>query len=213
MVSGVSPIDLTGVRKRPGCLISVVLLAFTSLTSKAHSVFTNHMEILLTSPPTIDKPIDSILPFIAAGVADWKATHTEEHVKQSVTDMLDRERKQIVLKLLGFNESWGKWELDHCNGRAGNSAAGDFLHTVQKEAIQAWMAGNIMPILDNKTQVALQKSAQVEYNNALTQAVKRLATVQANTDAQELIKRIVASNQLDNYIKAMNLIDTNQIPT
>lgn len=159
------------------------------------------------------KPIDSILPFIAAGVADWKATHTEEHVKKSVTDLLDKEKKTIVLKLLGFNDSWGKWEIDHCNGRNGNSAAGDFLHTVQKEAIQAWMTSNLLPTLDKKTQDALQKSAQAEYASTLNQAVRRMAVAQANKDAEVLIKQLVASNQLDNYIKAMNLIDSNQIPT
>jgi predicted AAA+ superfamily ATPase len=166
------------------------------------------MEILLTSQPTIEKPVDSILPHIALAVAEWKAENTEEKIKKTVIDLLEKESKQIVLKLLGFSESWGKWEVDHCNGRGGQSAAGDYLTKVQQEAIQEWLKGAVMPTLDKATKASMQKSAQQEYSYNLTRLVREYAVSQAERDAQTVIKQLVASDQVGSYLKAMALIES-----
>ncbi len=167
------------------------------------------MEILLTSQPTIEKPVDSILPHIAAAVAEWKAENTEESIKATVIGLLEKESKQIVLKLLGFNESWGKWEVDHCNGRGGQSAAGDFLTKVQQGAIEEWLKTTVMPTLDKKTRDSMLKSAQSEYTYNLTRLVREYAISQAESDAKAVIAQLVESDQVGNYLKAMALIDTN----
>lgn len=165
------------------------------------------MEILLTSQHTIEKPVDSILPHIAAAVAEWKATNTEEKIKETVISLLNKESKQLVLKLLGFNESWGKWEVDHCNGRGGQSAAGDYLTKVQQEAIQEWLKGAVMPTLDKATKASMQKSAQQEYTYNLNRLVREYAVSQAELDAKAVIKQLVASDQVGNYLKVMALIE------
>lgn len=165
------------------------------------------MEILLTSKPTIEKPVDSILPHIAAAVAEWKAEHTEEKIKETVINLLNKESKQIVLKLLGFSESWGKWEVDHCNGRGGQSAAGDYLTKVQQEAIQEWLKGAVMPTLNKATKASMQKSAQQEYTYNLNRLVHKYAVSQAELDAKAVIQQLVASDQVGNYLKVMALIE------
>lgn len=167
------------------------------------------MEILLTSQHTIEKPIDTILPFIAAAVAEWKAENTEESIKATVTNLLEQSRKDIVLKLLGFRESWGKWEVDHCNGRGGQSAAGDFLTKVQQGAIEEWLKTTVMPTLDKKTRDSMLKSAQSEYTYNLTKLVQKYAISQAESDAKAVIAQLVESDRVGNYLKAMALIDPN----
>ena len=167
------------------------------------------MEIPLTSQPTIEKPIDTILPYIAAAVAEWKAEHTEEKVKATVIDLLEKQSKDIVLKLLGFRESCGKWEVDHCNGRGGQSAAGDFLTKAQQGAIEEWLKTTVMPTLDKKTRDSMLKSAQSEYTYNLTRLVREYAISQAESDAKAVIAQLVESDQVGNYLKAMALIDTN----
>lgn len=165
------------------------------------------MEILLTSKPTIEKPVDSILPHIAAAVAEWKAEHTGEKIKETVINLLNKESKQIVLKLLGFSESWGKWEVDHYNGRGGQSAAGDYLTKVQQEAIQEWLKCAVMPTLDKATKASMQKSAQQEYTYNLNRLVREYAISQAEFDAKAVIQQLVASDQVGNYLKVMALIE------
>lgn len=155
------------------------------------------------------KPIDSILPFIAAAVAEWKVKNTEESIKATVTTLLEQSRKDIVLKLLGFRESWGKWEVDHCNGRGGESAAGDFLTKVQQGAIEEWLKTTVMPTLDKKTRDSMMKSAQAEYSFNLTRLVQGYAIEQAERDAKAVIAQLVASDQVGNYLKVMTLINTN----
>ena len=154
-------------------------------------------------------PVDSILPFIAAAVQEWKAENTEEKITRTITDLLNKESKRITLKLLGFEESCGTWRVDHCNGRSGNSAAGDFLRRVQQEAIQGWLTSVSMPDLDKKTQNALLRDAKAEYQSTLSQMVRELARAQAKQDAQSLIEELVESKLTDNYVKAMKLIDAN----
>lgn len=156
---------------------------------------------------TIEKPVDSILPHIATAVAEWKAANTEEKIKETVINLLEKESKQIVLKLLGFSESWGKWEVDHCNGRGGQSAAGDFLTRVQQGAIQEWLKTVAMPTMNRATKAGMQKSAQSEYTYNLKRLVREYAAAQAATDAKEVIKQLVASDQVDNYLKLMALIE------
>jgi hypothetical protein len=86
--------------------------------------------------PAQVNPVDSLLTSIACAVEEWKAKNTKEVIKTTVTELLDKESKQLTLKLLGFEDRWGKWEVDHCNGRGGESAAGDYLRIAQKTAIQ-----------------------------------------------------------------------------
>lgn len=177
------------------------------------------MEILLTSQPTIEQPIeainpvDSVLPFIASAVEEWKAAHTEESIKHTVTNLLEKNKEQMVLKLLGFNESWGKWELDHCNGRAGNSAAGEFLRAVQQTAIEDWMAKLILPTVSKTATAEIQKSANQSYRYELEKRVREMAVAQANKDAQAIIQSIVQSNQIEARLKVMQLIDKPTNPT
>lgn len=157
-------------------------------------------------------PVDSVLPFIATAVEEWKDAHTEESIKRTVTDLLNKNKEQVVLKLLGFSSSWGKWEVDHCNGRNGNSAAGDFLRDVQQKAIEDWMTNLILPTLCKADINAINKSAQQDYMYELRKKVRELAISQANRDAQAIIQSIVQSNQIAARLKVMQLIDkpTNQ---
>lgn len=153
------------------------------------------------------KPIDEVLPFITRAVADWKLKNNEELITKRVTEQLDKSSAEITMKLLGFNESWGKWDLDHCNGRGGESAAGDYLRKVQQAAIQKWLETVQLPEIPSKLKAATVAEYKSEYQNALRQALYRLAMKQAEEDAQFLIGKLVASDRLDNYFKAVKLIN------
>lgn len=152
------------------------------------------------------KPLDEVLPFITQAVANWKTKNTEEVIEERVTKQLDESCTEITMKLLGFNESWGKWDLDHCNGRGGESAAGDYLRKVQQAAIQKWLETVQLPEIPPKLKAATVAEYTSEYQNALRQALYRLAMKQAEEDAQFLIGKLVTSDRLEDYLKTMKLL-------
>jgi len=43
-----------------------------------------------------------------------------------VKKLFDQGVEQVILKLMGFEKDWdGRWKVDNCNGRSGNSVIGD----------------------------------------------------------------------------------------
>ena len=154
-------------------------------------------------------PLDELLPVIAQAVASWQAIHTPATIKERVTELLDKSREEIILKLLGFDKcGWeGKWVLDHCNGRSGESAAGDYLRSVQADAIKEWLANIPMPVMSPKMLSNFKKQYQQEFDQRVQYQLQKLITQEADKRAAELFKNITSSNQLDDYMKTMKLIN------
>ena len=154
-------------------------------------------------------PLDELLPVIAQAVASWQAIHTPATIKKRVTELLDKSREEIILKLLGFDKcGWeGKWVLDHCNGRSGESAAGDYLRSVQADAIKEWLANIPMPVISPKMLSNFKKQYQQDFDQRVEYQLQKLITVEADKRAAELFKNISSSTQLDDYIKTMKLIN------
>ena len=80
-----------------------------------------------------------------------------ESLTREIIAQLNEERREIVLKLLGFNDSWGKLEVDHCNGRDRESIVGKYLSGKARVAVQAWM--------DNHLLVALEKHIKGKFSD------------------------------------------------
>ena len=112
-----------------------------------------------------------------------------------------------MLKLLGFEEGYGKYQLDHCNGRSGESSAGDFLRRTQADAIKNWLSNVAMPSLSPEEEKMLRESMQREYSSRFRTQALQSAKQQAEADAKELIQQISKSMQADNYAKLLHLIE------
>lgn len=89
---------------------------------------------------------------------------TPSSLATEISAMLTKERREIVLKLLGFNDHWGKIEVDHCNGRDKDSIIGRYLREEAKSAVTAWMEKEIRPILEAK---ARERLASAEVRRAV----------------------------------------------
>ena len=154
-------------------------------------------------------PVDELLPAIAAAVSEWKIKNTADTIKHSVTKMLNKSSEEVVMKLLGFNNRWDSgYELDHCNGRSGNSAAGDFIRSANELAVKEWLAQVAMPTLDTKTKNRLLKAANHEYEDHLLRQVREAVRKRADADATLIINEISNSTHVDKYIKTMKLISS-----
>lgn len=103
--------------------------------------------------------------------------------------LVEDKKSELLGKYLGFDNRWGRWEVDHCNGRGGESAAGSFLKQELKrhsEDILKHLAGELPP-LPAEAIKALRK----EFSHELLAETKRLVQQAARDKARELVKNLV----------------------
>lgn len=172
------------------------------------------MENKMTNEPSINlealNPINDLLPTILKSIDQWKKKNSEEALTQRVHNLLDDNAKTIVLKLLGFDNRWNKWELDHCNGRKGESAAGDFLRQVQQDAIQDWLKNVKLPELNKTLSAAMQKSLKQDYDRFLSDYLYQYAKDAADKTAKEIIQSLFSQSKVDGMLKLQQLIQGNK---
>ena len=156
--------------------------------------------------PLTLNPLDEVLSIMAEAVAEWKAVNTEKKLKKRVKDLLDKNSETITMKLLGFNDSWGKWELDHCNGRSGESAAGDYLKKVKQAAIQEWMESLELPKISPALKAKLGKQLKDEFENKVRYAARSFIEQKATQGTTKALEEITSSKNLDSYLKTISLL-------
>ena len=154
----------------------------------------------------IDNPLNALIPVIATAVERWREDHSPKQIEAKVTRTLDNKSQEIILKLLGFNNHWDRWELDHCNGRSGNSTAGDYMRQCHKDAIEKWLAKMTMPVLPKIINQQLKKSLQAEFNRSLEKALRDKVVAYANEEASRMFKELEVPSLLDNYMQTLQLI-------
>lgn len=155
-------------------------------------------------------PINDLLDTVLKAINEWKSKNTEEVLTQRVHDLLDKNAREVVLKLLGFNESRGKWEVDHCNGRAGESAVGDYLKRVKQAAIDSWLAEAELPKMDKTISTVMRKDLKHDYDRYLEQYLYEYAQDQASETAKEIIKSVFSTTKADAVLKVAELLQVNK---
>ena len=164
----------------------------------------------MTNPSNPINPIEVVFPIIADTVEKWRAGIDAAAIEKQVKKVLDAQSESLVLKLMGFNNRWGEWELDHGNGRSSESAAGKYFKTLHQQAIQEWMASNFTLKLSDADKKRITRDMQREYVSAVAQGLADAIHDQANADVKALVSQFVQSNQADNYLKLRELLEKNQ---
>lgn len=123
----------------------------------------------------------------------WLDEHgSEQAVRDAVRDLLDDNLRAIVLNLLGITKAWPdeEWSVDHCNGRAGESAVGDFLREKAGAELRRWLEeqAGALPKLPS----AAAKSIREEYREMLQREVHHALYGLAQQNANAEVKRILA---------------------
>jgi hypothetical protein len=146
------------------------------------------------SAPTNAERLAAIQATASAAADAWLAkAEASGAIESRVRDSLDKRAESVVMMLLGFDREWGgsAWKLDHCNGRAGNSAAGDWIRERAADAIRAWLedqAGKLPPL--SKTTVNRMRD---HYTETLERELRRALTKRAEADAAAMVAAIVAN--------------------
>ena len=168
----------------------------------------------MTKEPSINlealNPINDLLPTVLKSIDKWKEKNSEEALTQRVHKLLDANTETIVFKLLGFDNRWNKWELDHCNGRSGESAAGDYLKQVQQDAIQDWLKKVKLPELNKTLTSVMKKEVEADYKRYLSHFLYEYAREEADKAAKEIIQSLFSQSKVDGMLKLQQLIQSNK---
>ena len=71
-------------------------------------------------------------------VATERADRTEaEAVVGEIIRDLEAQKREVTMKLLGLDNRWGTWEVDHCNNRS--SPITDYLASEGRDLLKAWV--------------------------------------------------------------------------
>lgn len=118
---------------------------------------------------------------------------TPESLAPEITAMLTKERREIVLKLLGFDNRWGELEVDHCSAHNKDSIVGQYLRTTIAPIVQEWLENDIRPMFEAKARktianarvkAAIQKDFMERFNYHLREAISREAERLAKEQVQ-----------------------------
>ncbi len=149
-----------------------------------------------------------LIPLITLILREWHEVNSPEAIREQIFERLNRSRDEILLKLLGFNkDSWGdSWSLDHCNGRSGNSIAGDYLKKVQQEAVDSWLATTCLPALSETQKKQIQSSFRSEFFSTLKDEIQIAARNKAKKLALELVDKMTPIENIDAHLELLNVI-------
>lgn len=127
----------------------------------------------------------------AAVISEEDKSFDPEALLASIRDQLIAERREMVLKLLGFKTSWGELEFDASSRVHGNLQS--FVEGAVAKATQRWVDENpdffdeaIQEAMKNtKMRTALRKSFTRTFNWRLEQAVEARAADLADEEANK----------------------------
>lgn len=138
----------------------------------------------------------------AAIISEEDKSFDPEALLASIRDQLIAERREMVMKLLGFRTSWGELELD--TSARGRGSLQSFVESAVAKATQRWADENpdffdeaIQEAMKNtKTRTALRKSFVRTFNWRLEQAVEARAGALAEEEADKLCNEAKAQLSL-----------------
>jgi hypothetical protein len=104
---------------------------------------------------------------------------------------LDQNKDKAVMALLGFEARWGQsWTVDHCNGRSGESAAGDHLKQICSKTIKEWFAKFPMPEMTASLKKQLESTYQKEFREYALREIRNFAKAAADEAVQDIHKEL-----------------------
>lgn len=165
------------------------------------------MTIPAPEQASMQEALESLVPIINESVNEWLQDQSPEQIRKKVFDALNEARDTIAPKLLGFTkDSWGRgWQIDHCNGRAGESVLGDYLKKHQTEGIKVFLDqlnfAEVKPL--TKTEI---ESIRKEYRYHLLRYVSDSIREKAHADAERLASQVSSTDIVQTILETQKLI-------
>ena len=99
-----------------------------------------------------------------------------EGIQRQIVDELAKERRDLALKMLGFDDRWGTLEIDRTNGR--KTAASDFIEQNVGPAVKKWVDECLRPAIeargrDKLNNAAVMKAVTKEFDSRVMYAARK----------------------------------------
>ena len=139
--------------------------------------------------------------FVAFGNAGAK--FDAEGIQRQIVNDLTKERRNLALKMLGFDDRWGKLEVDRDNGR--KTVASDFIDQNVGPAVKKWVDECLRPAIEARgrdklnspaVMKAIMKDFDSEFMYAARRQMEQLAAQAGEEFANALADQIKAGMKL-----------------
>lgn len=105
--------------------------------------------------------------------------------------------KKNVLQIVGFSNSWDKWEVDHCNGRS--SVLTEYMSGKVKDMFRAEFEKMLQPEIEDILK-PVKKAFLDEFKHAFKREVQGLIYNETREQAKKFISEL-AAKQIQKYQK------------
>lgn len=125
-------------------------------------------------------------------------------VDSIIKDFMDQ-RAEVLAKLMGFSkDSFNKkWEIDHCNGRAGNSPIGNWISEAFSEKIKPIITEAFQEMLEGGFRETVKKEIKHELTCRLSYGIRDITEKVIGTVVCEVAKE--NAEELKEFIKGWML--------
>jgi histone H3/H4 len=125
----------------------------------------------MNKPETLADLNAHILYIQKQAVTEWMNKHSDESIKQKVHELLDSNLKETSLKLLGFDNRWGKWEVDHRSEK--HTAAKEYIANLIESSFKEWMDNLVLDEIKRMPKVSIKRAAVNEFKSQIGWNLKR----------------------------------------
>lgn len=160
----------------------------------------------------LDKPVNKVILPILKAIKEWESENTPEVIEERVKKALNQNSKDIVAKLLGFDNRWGKWEIDNCNGRHRNTEAGRRIVELHQKAVDEWFHEISDFKLTPKEKSAFRTAFKKIFLDKFDYYVRKAAEEQAQQTAADTVKEILgtSTSAIEKINRMLSLIEEPQ---
>jgi len=94
-----------------------------------------------------------------------------DQVAEKIIADLNVQKREVTLKLLGLDDRWGKWDVDHCNGRS--SPITQYLAAGAEKAIKEWVNEAVAEVLTEERRLKIKNTAKAALKREVDTIVER----------------------------------------
>lgn len=137
---------------------------------------------------------------------------TEEHLEKTIRalpsiieNIINKRIEDIVAGTLGFNNRWGTWEIDNCNGRKTQAAnaVGAVINEKLNFALDTWTAEALKKgTLPKGWKEAARKEFDERVEWHLKELIREYAKSHINENAENLLKKVIEAPPSQSKTKA-----------
>ena len=123
----------------------------------------------------------------------------KNNLKQEIESILNKQQKKLIARLMGLDLDYDgcSFKVDHCNGRSGESAAGDWLKAKHSDLIQKYFDDlGKFPKLSLAEKTSIKNSFKEELIRNLNNECRELARKKAKEIMDEIVLNTTTFEQI-----------------